>query len=417
MMLYRPFLHYVSKKFPGGKAVDDRSYASAAACVSVSRNIVHITTEMEKRSLLVGAYWFTMYTTFFAILSLVFYVIENPDKPGSKEILADANAGRAALKGLAKLSMAADRCSTALDVSQPSLSRGMMLTKPQGLFEKLPEQLKKLSLERVQSKKKRSAPSASAGRGGRISPDLNAQTQIPQLNASQRAATFPMPINTNLPQHQNSSYEGSRFPQNSIPDQNNYRHSYQELISGGGFSKSGTPDSASTGGSFPAPLKNSNNDYQQQSQPYLDPDCVPDLSAMMFPSADPFAYPNQPMIEYDNSRQIQVELQKADPQSNYPMFISNHGGSGAGNGYDNLEGQLFGPLPPYLMHSNPAVNDEMGSMNIGGIASPMNNGNSGPNGHQYNGAAMNLPMGMGVSNSFDDIFVGSNEDYWDQGMG
>jgi hypothetical protein len=116
-MLYRPFLHYASQKSSANKSIDERSYACAAACISVSRNIVHITTEMKKRGLLIGAYWFTMYTTFFAILSLVFFVLENPDKSGSQEILADANDGKDALRGLAKRSQAADRCSSALIVS------------------------------------------------------------------------------------------------------------------------------------------------------------------------------------------------------------------------------------------------------------------------------------------------------------
>lgn len=61
-MLYRPFLHYVSEKGCAGRTIDERSYACAAACVSVSRNIVHITAEMKKRGLLVGAYWFTVST-------------------------------------------------------------------------------------------------------------------------------------------------------------------------------------------------------------------------------------------------------------------------------------------------------------------------------------------------------------------
>jgi hypothetical protein len=72
---------------------------------------------MKRRGLLIGAYWFAMYTTFFAILSLVFFVLENPDKPGSQEVLADANDGKDALAGLAKRSQAADRCSTTLLVS------------------------------------------------------------------------------------------------------------------------------------------------------------------------------------------------------------------------------------------------------------------------------------------------------------
>ena len=122
MMLYRPFLHYVSAKANSGKTIDDRSYACAAACVSVSRNIVHITAEMQRRGLLIGAYWFTMYTTFFAILSLAFFVLENPTKPGSEEILANASAGRDALKALARTSMAADRCSQSLTVRSAPFS-------------------------------------------------------------------------------------------------------------------------------------------------------------------------------------------------------------------------------------------------------------------------------------------------------
>ena len=116
MMLYRPFLHYVSSKTCVNKNIDERCYACAAACVSVSRNIVHITAEMKRRGLLIGAYWFTMYTTFFAILSLVYFVLENPDKPGSREILSDANDGKDALNGLARRSQAADRCSQTLKV-------------------------------------------------------------------------------------------------------------------------------------------------------------------------------------------------------------------------------------------------------------------------------------------------------------
>ena len=116
MMLYRPFLHYVSQTCKS-RVVDKRSYACAAAAVSVSRNIIHITVEMKKKGLLIGAYWFTMYTTFFAILSLAFFVLENPDNPAVKDVLRDATEGKDTLEKLAKRSMAADRCSTTLSVS------------------------------------------------------------------------------------------------------------------------------------------------------------------------------------------------------------------------------------------------------------------------------------------------------------
>ncbi len=115
MMLYRPFLHYISARRAGGQ--DRRAYACAAACVSVSRNLVHITTAMKRRGLLMGAYWFAMYATFFSILTLVFYVLENPNDAGTLDILKDALEGKKNLASLSKRSLAADRCTATLAVS------------------------------------------------------------------------------------------------------------------------------------------------------------------------------------------------------------------------------------------------------------------------------------------------------------
>lgn len=117
MVMYRPFLHYVSNSFQA-RGIDKRSYACAAACVSVSRNVVHITTGMYQKGLLNGSYWFVMYTTYFSILSLVFFVLENPDLSTAKDgILKDALEGKTTLAALAKKSMAADRCAQSLTVS------------------------------------------------------------------------------------------------------------------------------------------------------------------------------------------------------------------------------------------------------------------------------------------------------------
>ena len=116
-MLYRPFLHYVSARMTAGKRIDDRYYNCAAAGISVSRNIVHIGLEIQKQTHLIGPYWFLLHTEFFAILSLVYYVLENPDKTGSAEILADAKAGRDVIANLAERSLVAHRLTTALNVS------------------------------------------------------------------------------------------------------------------------------------------------------------------------------------------------------------------------------------------------------------------------------------------------------------
>jgi hypothetical protein len=116
MMIYRPFLHYVAQACQTART-DKRSFACAAACVSVARNIVHITSEMKKRGLLMGSYWFVMYTTYFAILSLLYFVLENPESNTSRDILKDAIEGRDTLAKLATRSMAADRCTLSLTVS------------------------------------------------------------------------------------------------------------------------------------------------------------------------------------------------------------------------------------------------------------------------------------------------------------
>ncbi len=120
MMMYRPFLHYVSPRVSAGHqaaAVDERYYACAAAAISISRNIVHIGLEIRKQAVLIGPYWFILYSEFFAILSLVYYALENPDKTGSAEIMADAVAGRVVIASLSKRSLAADRVTAALNVS------------------------------------------------------------------------------------------------------------------------------------------------------------------------------------------------------------------------------------------------------------------------------------------------------------
>ena len=117
LFLYRPFLHYISQKAQA-KSIDKRSYACAAACVSVSRNVIHISDEMRKRGLLNGSYWFYMYTTFFAILTLVFFVLENPNSITAQDIYRDALMGRDTLASLARTSMAADRSMQTLAVSE-----------------------------------------------------------------------------------------------------------------------------------------------------------------------------------------------------------------------------------------------------------------------------------------------------------
>jgi hypothetical protein len=72
---------------------------------------------MKKGGLHNGAYWFSMYTTFFAIISLLYFVLENPNSSTSYELLRDAREGKELLSSFATRSMAADKCSATISVS------------------------------------------------------------------------------------------------------------------------------------------------------------------------------------------------------------------------------------------------------------------------------------------------------------
>ena len=113
MFLYRPFLHYASSDVQSSN-MEASSHACAAACVDVCRTIIHVTGDMKQRGLLIS--WFYMYTTFFAIMTLVFFVLENPSSSTSADILRDAYEGKDTLASFARRSMAADRCTITLTV-------------------------------------------------------------------------------------------------------------------------------------------------------------------------------------------------------------------------------------------------------------------------------------------------------------
>ncbi|KAK8084108.1 fungal-specific transcription factor domain-containing protein [Apiospora saccharicola] len=120
MMLYRPFLQYYSQRSPptaASKPADDdeRYLALATAGINVCRNIIHIGLELRKQAVLIGPYWFITYTQFFAVLSLLLYVIHNPDQPGAFNFFADAQLGKDCISSLTQRSLAADRVTVALN--------------------------------------------------------------------------------------------------------------------------------------------------------------------------------------------------------------------------------------------------------------------------------------------------------------
>ena len=91
---------------------------------------------------------------------------------------------------------------------------------------------------------------------------------------------------------------------------------------------------------------------------------VPDLSAMMFPSGDPFAYPNQPMTTLENRQAIKQENPMDSGTFNLP------GPTTTGAPYDNYNAQMYNQMPPYMMPGQSSgypqgVNTSMGMTSAG----------------------------------------------------
>lgn len=90
-------------------------------------------------------------------------------------------------------------------------------------------------------------------------------------------------------------------------------------------SASGTPPSGAW--SMPGPQPHSTAD-------------LPDFNAMMFPSADPLFYPNQPMTLFERQDPEAFNTDIFDPSNVAPATAPSN---------EIIDAQLFGPMPPYLM--------------------------------------------------------------------
>jgi hypothetical protein len=316
--------------------VDELSYACAAAAISVSRNIVHIGIEIRKQGVLAGPYWFMLYTEFFAVLSLVFYAIENPEKLGSAEVLGDAAAGRDMIANLREKSQAAERVTNSLSVSNQDRQKRsqddpMLTLGKQVLFEQLPDRLQQIR-SRSFTSRKRAAPSKSGSVPFHGQPA--GHPGLPQ----RRSDEHPRPRNDKsnglmTQASMRSSFDDVRIPDNPFNDPA-FSASVQDLLAM--EMPSTTPDSTSTGGSsYPRP-----SGFPPQPMSAAGSHPLRKLDALMFPSEDPFAYPNQPMMElgFQKESSGQLGVSQADSGQFYLPGT-----------FDDIETQLLGEPASYIM--------------------------------------------------------------------
>ncbi|QIW95518.1 hypothetical protein AMS68_001036 [Peltaster fructicola] len=330
VLLYRPFLHFVTThNHP--KPVDQRAYACGASYVNVSRNIVHITTQMRNKGLLNGAFWFIMYTSFFSILSLVYFAAGNPENPGTEAIMRDALEGKEVLASLATRSMAADRCSATLD----------------GIFARLPSWLREGKQNPVASKKRqihRPATISTLIAPEQSQPTTPTSADFNMPRAQTRAQTFP----TQGPEQRVAPTSLGQWPQAVFAGANH------GASNGMPMDFSDPASSAALPSHVLAPL--------------------PDVSAMMFPGGgdEPFNYPNQPLTAFESNQQQASKTGAYANGSIHPQYndhnLMNPGAAIEGRD-DNFEAQFFAlpiqvsrsivsvGIPPYSI-SNSSTNQQ-----------------------------------------------------------
>ncbi len=123
IILYRPFLHYLTQMNNEG-LLDERKSRCALACISASRDAIAIASEMEQQGLICAASWPSVYTMFLAIVSLVFFTATTrPDHPLMVAVKEDADKGVIVLDKLKCHDLGPKRCLAVLEVN-PSLCVG-----------------------------------------------------------------------------------------------------------------------------------------------------------------------------------------------------------------------------------------------------------------------------------------------------
>ena len=337
MFLYRPFLHYASSELQSSN-LDARSYACAAACVNVSRSIVHVTGEMKRRGLLIS--WFYMYTTFFAIMTLVFFVLENPSSSTSADILHDAYEGKETLASLAKRSMAADRCTITLTVRLRSVRRLLDCSPAeQSLFEQLPGRLNQAGILSILPNK-RKAPMGDIRERPNSSPIASKDVSRPTRGAHADVHTQPsilsQSLESSLESHSSARHRGATF---EVEGNSHATDDYLHIPSHDYFGPADAVDSPALSA---ANIRGSSDAIPPSmiASPTFEGTGYASDSANMFYSGDPMSYPQQRMGSGEHKNPIKLEDDHDHDHDWYNRFSSV-----AESGTSHV--QVFGAYPPY----------------------------------------------------------------------
>ncbi|ODQ45515.1 hypothetical protein PICMEDRAFT_22103, partial [Pichia membranifaciens NRRL Y-2026] len=130
IILYRPFIHYISTNVRSNSLNDLTCIEKAKNCINVARIVVKLAEDMINKNMLSGSYWFSIYTIFFSVACLVYYVHFAPpiNRDGQPDleyiaIKKDAENGKRVLDILKDSSMAARRTYNILNALFEQLNR------------------------------------------------------------------------------------------------------------------------------------------------------------------------------------------------------------------------------------------------------------------------------------------------------
>ncbi|CCH41093.1 putative transcriptional activator [Wickerhamomyces ciferrii] len=220
IVLYRPFIHYISPKYTNQPNVDSLSIQRAKNCISVARTVVNLAQDMIKKNMLSGSYWFSIYTIFFSVACLVYYVHEVPfDEfhPDYIGIRSDAEAGKEILTLLKDSSMAASRTYNILN----------------SLFEQLNRKTAYLHAQRQQQRQREEQLSQQSASQTQQQQQQQSSQQLPQPQIPQSQQSnilsnnYSVPIAQNLTaSNVNNNTNNFSYPnQQSQPSQQNIQPS------------------------------------------------------------------------------------------------------------------------------------------------------------------------------------------------
>jgi hypothetical protein len=218
------------------------------------------------------------------------------------------------------------------------------------MFERLPESIRHGG-ELIASKKRRQGSSPQSG-GTR--PTFS---NLDEAVAPRRASTYPDSIPHLKTAGPTRSFTPDQFGGLGLASTYPSHPVSNSMFDGvPGLTPTSSNDSLPSFGIAPT------HDPQQDSA--FGPTNLADISTMMFPSADPLAYPNQPMTAFENKhpqafdRTIETPVagslphpisSSMDPKGQSAMFAPTSMPNGPGRHMNDNEAQLFGPMPMYLM--------------------------------------------------------------------